>query len=327
MRFALMIEAQQGLSYADQLALARRAEAAGFEAFFRSDHYASFPGPTDAPTTDAWSVLAGLARETERITLGTLVSPVTFRHPGSFIKVVTTVDEMSGGRIEIGLGAGWNEADHLAVGLKFPEMRERADLLEDQLALLHGLWTEPDGWSFEGHQVRVVDGFLRPKPVDRPGRPHAANGAVRPRILVGGEGSPRGFRLAAQYADEFNLTSSSPERTVERYAALDATCRAAGRDPSTLRHSAMVGTLIGRDEAEVSRRRDQLLRALGVAFSGASEWYEARKARWILGTPEEARAMVRRFAEAGVERIMLQDFLPLDLDMVDLLGAELVGRI
>lgn len=327
MRFALMIEAQQGLSYADQLAIVRRAEAAGFEAFFRSDHYASFPGPSDGPSTDAWTVLAGLARETERIALGVLVSPVTFRHPGAFVKVVTTVDEMSGGRIEVGVGAGWNEADHLPLGLSFPAIGERADLLEDQLAILHGLWTEPDGWSYKGHQVTVTGGFIRPKPVDVPGRPRTASGAVRPRIIVGGEGSPRGFRLAARYADEFNLTSSSPERAAERYAALDSACRAAGRDPSAITHSAMVGTMLGADGAEVERRRTALLRALGVAEAGGSEWYEARKARWILGTPDEARAMVRRFAQAGVERIMLQDFLPRDLEMVDLMGAELIGRV
>ncbi len=327
MRFALMIEAQQGLSYLDQLALVRRAEAAGFEAFFRSDHYASFPGPSDGPTTDAWAVLAGLARETEWITLGVLVSPVTFRHPGAFVKVVTTVDEMSGGRIEVGVGAGWNEADHLPLGLPFPAIGERADLLEDQLAILHGLWTEPDGWSYEGRHVSVKGGFIRPKPVEMPGRPRAANGAVRPRIIVGGEGSPRGFRLAARYADEFNLTSGSPERTVERFAALDAACRAAGRDPSSLTHSAMVGAMIGADGAEVERRRAALFRAVGVEGAGGAAWYEARKARWILGTPDEARARVTQFAAAGVERIMLQDFLPWDLEMVDQLGAELVGRV
>jgi len=327
MRFALMIEAQQGLTYADQLALVRRADAAGFEAFFRSDHYASFPGPSDGPTTDAWTVLAGLARETERIALGVLVSPVTFRHPGNFVKVVTTVDEMSGGRIEVGVGAGWNAGDHAPLGLAFPDIRARADLMEDQLALLHGLWTEPDGWSFTGHQVRVEGGFIRPKPVDVPGRPRAANGAVRPRIIVGGEGSPRGFRLAARYADEFNLTSSAPERAVERYAALDAACRAVDREPSAITHSAMVGAMVGADEAEVARRRAALLGALGVAEEKASAWYEARKGRWILGTPDEARAMVRRFADAGVERIMLQDFLPRDLEMVDLMGRELIGRV
>ncbi len=326
MRFALMIEAQQGLSYADHVALARRAEAAGLEAFFRSDHYASFPGPSDGPSTDAWAVLAGLARETERITLGTLVSPVTFRHPGNFVKVVTTVDEMSGGRIEVGVGAGWNEEDHLPLGLAFPEIGQRADLMEDQLALLHGLWGEADGWAFQGHAISVPAGFLRPKPVDRPGRPRGANGARRPRIIVGGEGSPRGFRIAARYADEFNFSSSSPERVAERSVGLDDACRAIGRDPATLTRSAMVGTLIGADEAEVARRRDELMRLLGVQGATAGEWYDARRPRWILGTPDEARAMVRRFAAVGIERIMLQDFLPWDLDMVDLMGSELVGK-
>jgi alkanesulfonate monooxygenase SsuD/methylene tetrahydromethanopterin reductase-like flavin-dependent oxidoreductase (luciferase family) len=252
---------------------------------------------------------------------------VTFRHPGSFVKVVTTVDEMSGGRIEVGIGAGWNEDDHLPLGLAFPGIGERADLMEDQLAILHGLWTEPDGWSFEGHVLRVESGFLRPRPVDVPGRPRAANGAVRPRIIVGGEGSPRGFRMAARYADEFNLTSSSPEQAAERYAGLDAACRAAGREPSSITHSAMVGTLLGANDAEIARRRAALMDALGADAADEDPWYEARKARWILGTPDEARAMVRRFADAGVERIMLQDFLPCDLALVDLMGAELIGKV
>ncbi len=327
MRFALMIEAQQGLSYLDQLQIARRAEAAGFEAFFRSDHYASFPGGGDGPTTDAWAVLAGLARETQRMSLGTLVSPVTFRHPGNFVKVVTTVDEMSGGRIEVGVGAGWNEADHLPVGLSFPPIGERADLMEDELALLHGLWTEPDGWSFEGHQLRATNASLRPKPIPTPGRPRTSSGAVRPRIIVGGEGSPRSFRMAARYADEFNFSSSSPERVVERMAVLDDVLQAAGRDPATLTRSAMVGTMLGRDAGEVERRRLELMRVLGVTGDGASDWYEARRARWVLGTPDEARSMVRRFADAGVERLMLQDFLPWDLEMVDLMGEALIGQV
>ena len=224
MRFALMIEPQQGLSYGDQVAIAKRAEANGFETLFRSDHYASFPGPAGRPTTDAWAVLAGLARETQRIGLGTLVSPVTFRHPGNFAKVVTTVDEMSGGRIEVGVGAGWNELEHRQLGLPFPTIRERADLLEDTLAILHGLWGEPDGWSHVGHQVSVADATFHPKPVDVPGRPRTTIGGARPRILVGGGGTPRSFRLAARYADEFNLNTKSPEHTREVYAELDAAC-------------------------------------------------------------------------------------------------------
>src|SRR5450759_4815568 len=202
MRFALMIEPQQGLTYVEQLGLARLADRIGFEAFFRSDHYRSFPGPDDCPTTDAWTVLAGLARETTRIRLGTLVSPVTFRHPGALAKVVTTVDEMSGGRVELGVGAGWNEAEHLGLGLDFPPIGERADMLEDELAILHGLWEQPDGWSYSGERLRVEQTSFHPKPTQVP----------HPPIIVGGEGSPRSIRMAARYADEYNTSSPGPDR-------------------------------------------------------------------------------------------------------------------
>lgn len=327
MRFALMIEAQQGLTYEDQLAIARRAEAAGFETLFRSDHYASFPGDSDQVTTDAWAILAGLARETTTIGLGTLVSPVTFRHPGNFVKLVTTVDHMSGGRLEVGVGAGWNDDDHGPLGLPFPPIGERADLMEDQLALLHGLWEEPPGWSFKGHQVVVEDGKLVPGPVQVDGRPIGRNGRTRPRIITGSEGSPRGFRLAARYSDEFNLSSSTPDIAREKQAQLDAACEAAGRDPKTLTRSAMVGVLIGRSPAEIDRRVAALLAAFGQASADGRAWLEARRNRWIAGTPDEARAMVARYADAGIERIMLQDFLPLDGEMIDLMAAELIGRV
>lgn len=327
MRFALMIEAQQGLSYEDQLAIVRRAEDGGFEAWFRSDHYASFPGNSDQPTTDAWAIIAGLARETSRIHLGTLVSPVTFRHPGNFVKLVTTIDEMSGGRIEVGVGAGWNEADHLPHGLAFPEMSVRADLLEDQLALLHGLWEEPQGWDFDGTYVQVRGGKLVPGPVQSDGRPVGRNGRRRPWILTGSSGSARGYRIAAKYSDEFNLSSSSPADAKTKEVELDEACQAIGRDPKSLVRSAMVGVLMGRDDAEVDRRADALLTAFGQAGSGGRAWLEQRRSRWILGTPDEARAMVARFAEAGIERIMLQDFLPRDLDHIDLMAEELVAKV
>ncbi len=326
MRFALMIEAQMGLSYEDQLSIVRRAEAAGFEAFFRSDHYAAFPGDSDQATTDALAVLAGLARETSRIHLGALVSPVTFRHPGNFAKLVTTVDEMSGGRIEVGVGAGWNDEDHSQLGLAFPEMTERADLMEDQLALLRGLWEEAPGWDFDGHRVKVRGGRLRPGPVQVEGRPIGKNGRVRPRIITGGQGTPRGFRLAARYADEFNLSSSSPESAAQKQRELDDACAAIGRDPKTLTRSSMVGVLVGRDDDEVARRADAILAAFGERASNGLEWLNARRSRWILGTPDQARSMVKRFADAGIERIMLQDFVPLDLEHIDLLAEELISQ-
>ncbi|OGO56418.1 MAG: hypothetical protein A2V85_03350 [Chloroflexi bacterium RBG_16_72_14] len=318
MRFALMIEAQQGLSYAEQLAVARRAEAAGFEAMFRSDHYESFPGGSDAPTTDAWAVVAGLARETEHIGLGVLVSPVGFRAPGNLAKVAITVDEMSGGRIGVGVGAGWHDGEHRRHGFPFPEIGERAERLEETLEILHGLWEGPDGWSFLGRYYAVEDAQFRPRPGSYPGR------EGRPRILVGGSGTPRSYRIAARWADEFNLSSASPQVAAQKYAALADALRAAGRDPSTLTRSAMVGTLIGRDRDEVRRREADLLAAFGETGDGEA-WFEPRRARWIHGTPDEARAAVARYAEAGAERIMLQVFLPRDLDMIDLIAEALFG--
>jgi F420-dependent oxidoreductase-like protein len=317
MRFALMLEPQQGLSYLEQLEIARLAERLGFEALFRSDHYRSFPGPADRPTTDAWTVLAGLARETSTIRLGALVSPVTFRHPGSFAKVVTTADEMSGGRIEVGVGAGWNDAEHSQLGLAFAEISKRADLMEDELAILHGLWGEPDGWSYQGRQVTVRNAGFHPKPVQRP----------HPPIIVGGEGSPRSLRMAARYADEYNMSSSSPEQCADAFARLDDECRKIGREPSSIARSAMVGLLIGADEAEMERRVRDELAFVGEAGTDAKAWLEPRRKRWIAGTPDEARAMARAFADAGVQRIMLQDMLPRDMGMIELAARELIGKV
>jgi F420-dependent oxidoreductase-like protein len=319
MRFVLMIEAQQGLSYDEQLAIARRAEAAGFEAMFRSDHYQSFPGGSDEPTTDAWAVLAGLARDTQRIGLGVLVSPVTYRTPGNIAKVAATVDEMSGGRIELGLGAGWHEDEHRRHGFPFPDIKDRADMLEETLEIVHGLWDGEDGWSFQGSYWTVEDARFRPKPRDLPARKGG-----RPPIILGGEGSPRSMRLAARFADEFNLTSTAPEKVAERFARLDEAIRSAGRDPSSVVHSCMTGVLVGRDEAELERRQRDLLRDLGIAED--DDWFATRRQRWVFGTAEEARESVARFEAAGVERIMLQDFLPRDLDMIDAIAEALLPQ-
>ncbi len=311
-RYVLMIEAQQGLTYEDQLAVALHAEAAGFEALFRSDHYESFPGPAGRPTTDAWTVLAGLARETRTIRLGVLVSPVTFRPPGTMAKIAATVDHMSGGRVELGLGAGWNLDEHRRHGVPFPPIAERADMLEEQLAIVAGLWG-PDGWSFAGEHYQVEDTIFQPKPVQQP----------RPPIIVGGEGSPRSLRIAAKHADEFNLTASDPARAADRYAKLADACRTIGRDPATIRRSAMVGTLMGRDATELAARKQALLAEFTHDEQG-DEWFATREQRWIFGTPDQVRARVAEFAAAGVERLVLQDFLPRDLDMIDQLGEVLV---
>ncbi len=322
MRFAMMIEPQQGMSYADQLALARRAEAAGFESLFRSDHYESFPGATDKMTTDAWAVLAGLARDTTTIRLGTLVSPIAFRQPGNLAKVAVTVDEMSGGRIDVGVGAGWHEDEHRRHGFPFPPLADRATMLEEELTIFDGLWNQPDGWSFEGRFYNVSDARFRPKPTRRI------------HVITGGEGAPRGLRIAARHADEFNLSSASPEHAARKFRELDRACEAIGRDPATIVHSAMVGALVGADAAEVQRRGAELMVLMGAGSVGgrsetgtdAEGWLAQRRPRWIVGTPDEAREKVARYVEAGCQRIMLQDFLPWDLDMVDLLGREIVSH-
>jgi alkanesulfonate monooxygenase len=318
-RYALMLEPQQGLSYDLQAQLAQTAEEVGFEAFFRSDHYQSFPGASGLPTTDAWAVLAGLARDTTRIHLGALVSPVTFRLPGNFAKVVTTVHEMSGGRVEVGLGAGWNDDEHRQYAFPFPPIEDRADMLEEQLQILIGLWEQPDGWSFYGRHYILEGALFAP-------RPQAVGG--RPPVIVGGAGRPRSYRIAAKFGDEFNLTSSDPAEAAEKFRALDAACRAIGRDPATLRRSAMVTTLIARDEAALRAREDALLSHTNPGLTGqaARTHMDERRPRWIAGTYDQARAAVRRFEEAGVERLMLQDLLPWDVDMVRELGEQLVAR-
>lgn len=311
MRFALMTEPQAGLSYADILAAAHAAEAAGIEAFFRSDHYGSFPGPPDQRTTDAWATLAGLARETATIHLGTLISPVTFRIPGSFAKLVATVDEMSGGRLEVGMGAGWNDEEHAALGIPFPPLRERYDRLEEALAIVHGLWTEPDGWAFDGEHWRVAGSLFRPRPT--------ASGRRHPHLILGGDGGPRLARLVATWADEFNRSSATPALVREAYRRVRAACAAVGRDPDEMVYSAMVGVLV----AETSTELQDRVRAVLEVFSGtgdADAWLAERRGRWILGTPDQAHEQIRAFEAAGTQRIMFQDWVPRDLDMITLLG-------
>jgi F420-dependent oxidoreductase-like protein len=321
-RFALMTEPQQGLSYTDILALAQAAEQAGFEAFFRSDHYTSFPGASGKPTTDAWTTLAGLARETSRIRLGTLVSPVTFRIPGSFAKVAMTVDEMSGGRVEVGLGAGWNTAEHASHGIPYPSDRERVDMLEEELQILVGLWDQPDGWSFEGGHWQIRDAHLRPK--DR-STYASGNARTRPNLIVGGTGKPRTLRLAARYADEYNMSVASAEDCQDAFERLAGLCRDAGRDPSAVTRSVMVGTLIGRDDADLRDRTERLLPIIGETRAEADAKMGERQGRWLLGTPDQARAGLQRYADAGVERVMVQTLLPWDLDYVKVLADVFLG--
>jgi F420-dependent oxidoreductase-like protein len=314
-RLALMTEPQQGLSYDEILTAARSAEEAGLEAFFRSDHYASFPGPAGQPTTDAWATLAGLARDTHAIRLGALVSPVTFRLPGPFAKMVTTVDEMSGGRVEVGIGAGWNDEEHAQHGIPFASLGERYDMLEESIEILHGLWTQPDGWRFEGRYWRVEGSRFHSRPSEL-----RADGS-HPTIILGGRGGPRLARLVARFADEFNLTSASPSTAREANLRIDEACEAVGRDPAEVCHSAMTGVLIAESETDLRDRTRELLAFTGDGEAAeADAWLAERRSRWVIGTLDEAGDRLRDFAAAGVQRVMLQDFLPRDLDMIRLMG-------
>jgi F420-dependent oxidoreductase-like protein len=307
-----MTEPQQGYSYQDILDAANAAKAAGFETYFRSDHYSSFPGERGQSASDCWTTLAGLARETSGIGLGSMVSPVTFRIPGSFAKVVATVDEMAGpGRIEMGVGAGWNEEEHAALGIPYPDTVERVDRLEEELAILRGLWDGPDGWSFEGEHYQVRDALFRPR-------------GPRPNLIVGGVGRPRSCRLGAQFADEYNISSSNPAEVREIMARLDAACEQLGRDPATLTRSVMAGVLVGRDEADMAARTERQIAIFGGDDDSAGEWLDARRDRWILGTPEAARARIAEYVDTGIDRLLFQDFLPRDLDHIAVMG-ELIA--
>ena len=327
MRFALMIEPQQGLTYEDQLAIARRAEAAGFESLFRSDHYAELPGhrPASRRPTPGRSSPASPARRRASGS-GTLVSPVTFRHPGNFAKVATTVDEMSGGRLEVGVGAGWNDDEHQQLGLPFPQIEDRADLLEEQLAVLHGLWEEPDGWSFEGTTVRIQDALFHPKPVEPAGPADRRERRVAAADPHRRRGLAASLRIAARYADEFNLSSSSPETAREKFAELDAACEAIGRDPKTLTRSAMVGVLIGRDDAEVDRAQAAICSRPSATSDGRRGLARRRRERaGSSARPTRPGRWSPTSPRPGSERIMLQDFLPRDLEMIDLMARSCRG--
>jgi len=311
MDIGLMVEGQNGLTWERWSHILALAERLGFPSVFRSDHY--FIGQQQ-DSLEAYLSFVVAAKETRRIRFGPLVTPVTFREPVNVARMAAQIDVLSGGRFVMGLGAGWNEAEHHAYGLAFPPVKERFDRLEEAIHLSKALWA-PGRATFAGHYYHLAGADSMPKPA-----------AGRPPLLIGGGGEKRTLKLVARYADEFNVTSSTPSAVRDTYAKLDEALAAAGRDPATLARSAMIGVLLGEDEAQVRERERVLLHMIGAEEAG-DDWFRERRERWILGTPDEARASVERFAAAGVERIMLQDFLPRDLEMVDLMGRELIGRV
>jgi alkanesulfonate monooxygenase len=311
MRLTVFTEPQQGATYDDLLRVARHAEACGFDAFFRSDHYLATSGDGLPGPTDAWATLAGLARETTSIRLGTMVTSATFRLPGPLAITVAQVDAMSSGRVELGLGAGWYEREHRAYGIPFPPGRERFDRLAEQLAIVTGLWATPKGqtFSFEGAYYDLADSPALPKPVQTPG----------PTVIVGGSGPRRTPVLAARFADEYNVPFQPLDRTAECFARVAEACVAEGRDAGArapLVFSAAQTVCCGRDEAEIRRRAERV----GISVE------DLRKGG-LCGTPAEIVDRIGQFAEAGARRIHLQ-FLDLDdLQHLDLVASAVAPQL
>jgi F420-dependent oxidoreductase-like protein len=304
MRLRVFTEPQQGASYDTILAHARATERLGFDGWFRSDHYLAMgrsdglPGPTDA-----WTTLAGLARETSRVRLGTLVSSATYRHPGILAIQVAQVDAMSGGRVELGLGTGWYEAEHLAYGIPFPA--KRFDLLEEELAVVTGLWSTPVGgsFSFEGATYRLEDAPALPKPVQAP-----------LPVIVGGLGPSRTPALAARFATEYNAGFAEEDEMVRAFDRVTEAAEQAGRDPATIKRSVAHQTVVGRTEAEYREK---------AARVGADP--DRLRASHLGGGPAEIADRVAGYGELGAERVYLQVWDMTDLDQLELLAEVLLG--
>ncbi|AZG45074.1 LLM class F420-dependent oxidoreductase [Gordonia insulae] len=308
MDLRIFTEPQQGATYDDLLRVAQATEELGFDAFFRSDHYLAMnvdglPGPTDA-----WLTLAGLARETSAIRLGTLVTSATFRHPGPLAISVAQVDQMSGGRVELGLGAGWFEAEHAAYGIPFPPLGERFDRLEESLEIITGLWQTPAGRQFDhqGPHFELSNSPALPKPVQSP----------RPPIIVGGAGKKRTPALAARFADEFNSAFSPVETTNEQIGRVRAACAKAGRRPETMTFSAAQVLCCGRTDAELARRAEAIGREV-----------DELRENGVAGTPDEVVAKIERYREVGVTRLYLQTLDLADLDHLELVANEVAPQL
>jgi F420-dependent oxidoreductase-like protein len=304
----IFTEPQMGATYDDLLAVARRTEETGFDAFFRSDHYLTMGGDGLPGPTDAWVTLAGLARETSRIRLGTLMTAATFRYPGPLAIAVAQVDQMSGGRVELGIGAGWFEEEHAAYGLPFPPLGERFDRFEEQVAVLTGLWGTPLGetFDFDGEHYRLAGSPALPKPLQAGGIP----------IIVGGAGKRRTPRVAATYAAEFNVPFASIEDNARLFAGVREACKKAGRDPSSLTLSSALVLCVGRDEGELARRAAAIGRDV-----------DELREHGVAGTPGEAVDVLGRYAEAGAERVYLQVLDLADLDHLDLVAGEVLPQL
>jgi len=306
MLLRIFTEPQQGATYDDLLAVAKLSEELGFDAFFRSDHYVAFTGDGQPGPTDAWITLAGLARETTTIRLGTLVSPVTFRAPAPLALSVAQVDAMSGGRVELGLGTGWFPGEHEAFGLAFPPTGERFELLDEQLQIVTGLWAAEGKYSFAGKHYQLKDNPALPKPHQQPGPP----------IVMGGAGATKTPRLAARFADEFNVPFHPLAETATQLGRVRQACEAAGRDPDTMVYSAAATVCCASSKAELERRAT----AIGHSVKQA-------RTTDVGGTPAEVVSRLLAFRDAGASRFYLQILDLTDLDQIRLLAAEVMPHV
>jgi F420-dependent oxidoreductase-like protein len=307
-----MIEGQEGVSWEDWVALGRAVEESGLEGLFRSDHYT---GSSEDPrgALDAWTQIAALAALTSRIRLGSLVSPVTFRHPSLLAKAVVTADHVSGGRVELGIGTGWMEKEHTRYGFPFPEVATRLELLEEQLEIIVRQWTE-DELDFDGRHYRVQGLRSLPRPLQQP----------RPPVIVGGSARPRTARLAARFADEYNTIYASADELRERRENVRRASMDAGREP--LVFSLMTGCVVGRDTEELHGRVRRLLAKMGRDDDPAT-FVRERRERFVIGTVDEAIERLRELEDAGVGRIFLQHLVHEDVEMVRLLGTEVAPAV
>jgi F420-dependent oxidoreductase-like protein len=309
-----MIEGQEDVSWPDWVALARACEEHRIPALFRSDHYMNLDGGRpDRAALDAWATVCALAALTTTVRLGTLVSPATFRHPSNLAKLVTTADHVSGGRIELGLGAGWHEREHTAYGFPFPPTSERVEILAEQLQVVLGSWRE-GRFSFHGEHYRLEDLDAQPKPVQRP----------HPPLIIGGNAGPRSAALAARYADEYNTPFPSEATVRSRRQMIVEACSQAGREP--IPFSIMTALITGSDKADLRKRAQRQLDRTG-AGQDVDRMLAHPPDGWIVGTIEQVVEQLNVLREAGVSRVMCQQLLHDDLEAVALLGEELAPRV
>jgi F420-dependent oxidoreductase-like protein len=318
MDLGIMLEGQEGLNWGRWRRYAQRVESLGYESLWRSDHFFSLMGQPQRDALETWVSLADLAAHTSRLRFGPLVCSMTFRHPALLARMAAAVDDLSGGRLVLGVGAGWNVAEHEAFGLPFPPVGTRMALLEEGIQVLKALWTG-EKVSFTGKHYQLKDVEMHPTPAQRPGPP----------LLVGGGGEKRTLQIVARYADEWNGFAASPELYRQKTAVLERHCEAEKRDPATIKRSVMAAFIIGRDAAELRRRAGGIQTVLtSMAASTPDDMLKAMRSRgWLVGTPEQVVEQIKALEALGVSRVMLQHHDQTDEEVIELIAREIMPAV